>query len=140
MKILLFDKDCLLCNHSVQFVINKDHKKLIKIGALQSELGKKLCSKHHFDSTKLDTMVYLQNDKLLIKSNAVLAVLKDIDSGYGWTSIFKIVPRFIRDALYMMVSKYRYKWFGKTHHCILMNDEIKKRMLSSEDLAALETI
>jgi predicted DCC family thiol-disulfide oxidoreductase YuxK len=40
-----------------------------------------------------------------------------------------IIPRFMRDTLYRLVAKNRYKWFGKKDQCVVPTDDLKERFL-----------
>ena len=128
MKVLLFDEECLLCNRTVQFVLKRDKNNHIKIGTLQSEKGQALLKKFQFNGSDLTTFTYLDGDQLFVKSDASLAVLNDLGGLYRLARIFKIIPRSIRDSIYMFVSRNRYKWFGKTDRCVMMNDQWKDRL------------
>jgi predicted DCC family thiol-disulfide oxidoreductase YuxK len=47
--------------------------------------------------------------------------------GWKWSKIFMVVPRFIRDGVYSLVAKNRYKWFGKKNECWLPTPELRSR-------------
>jgi len=49
--------------------------------------------------------------------------------GWGWVKIFWAVPKFIRDAVYNLIAKNRYKWFGKKEECWLPTPDLKARFL-----------
>jgi predicted DCC family thiol-disulfide oxidoreductase YuxK len=40
-----------------------------------------------------------------------------------------IIPKFIRDGIYMVISKNRYKWFGKKEKCMLPSKDNRDRFL-----------
>jgi predicted DCC family thiol-disulfide oxidoreductase YuxK len=42
-----------------------------------------------------------------------------------------IIPRFIRDAVYGLVARNRYRWFGKRISCWMPRTEWKERFLDS---------
>jgi len=129
MSIILFDEDCLLCNRSVQFVLKHDKKNQFKIGALQSDMGKKMLDKFQFQDENLSTFVLLKDNEILVKSDAALSILSELGGIYSMAKIFKNIPRRLRDAVYLFISKNRYNWFGKTDHCIIMDEEWKDRMI-----------
>jgi len=63
------------------------------------------------------TMMLIIQNKIYIKSDAVLRILKSLDGLWPALCIFLIVPRFIRDPIYDIIAKYRYKWFGPCIDC-----------------------
>jgi predicted DCC family thiol-disulfide oxidoreductase YuxK len=42
-----------------------------------------------------------------------------------------IVPRFIRDSVYKLVARKRYKWFGKKEECWIPTQELKNLFLDN---------
>jgi predicted DCC family thiol-disulfide oxidoreductase YuxK len=86
---------------------------------LQSEEGKALLKQHNITHVSDNTFVYIENEKANVKSTAALRVCKHL-KGVKWLSVFLIVPKFIRDFVYSIVAKYRYKWFGKREECFLI--------------------
>jgi predicted DCC family thiol-disulfide oxidoreductase YuxK len=77
----------------------------------------------------LDTFVYVDGDKIKIKSTAALNLLKRMGIPWGMMYAFIIVPKPIRDAVYMLIAKNRYKWFGKKDSCMIPDPAMKQRFL-----------
>jgi predicted DCC family thiol-disulfide oxidoreductase YuxK len=40
-----------------------------------------------------------------------------------WTWLFHFIPRVIRDEIYDLVARNRYRWFGRRDTCILPNSD-----------------
>jgi predicted DCC family thiol-disulfide oxidoreductase YuxK len=49
--------------------------------------------------------------------------------GWKWVKMFWIVPKSIRDAVYNLIAKNRYKWFGKKNESWLPTPYLKARIL-----------
>ena len=130
-QIVLFDGVCNFCSGIIKFIIRKDKKANFKFSPLQSDFSKNLLQ--HFDITiditNLDTFVYIRHDKAHIKSTAALYVLKDIGGLYRLLFVFITIPGFVRNFLYSLISKSRYKIWGKKDNCMLPNPEIIDRFL-----------
>ena len=118
--IILYDGFCELCSRSIRFVIKRDRQGRFNYLPLQSDEGKALLKKYNIEHVSDNTFVYIHNDKAYLKSTAALRVCKEI-KGLKWLSVFLIVPKFIRDFVYGIIAKYRYKWFGKLEECFLPN-------------------
>jgi len=129
-NILLFDGVCNLCNNAVKFIIKRDKKAVIKFTSLQSNIGQNLLSKHQLSTKKFDSFVYLKGGKCYLKSTAALHLLNDIGGLWKLVYAFIIVPRFIRDFIYDVVAKNRYKWFGKTNDCMIPTLTLQQRFLN----------
>ena len=125
----MFDGICNLCNGAVQFVVKRDKKEQIKFASLQSEVGKQLLTRHNLPLNEFESFVYIKNNQILLKSTAALTLMKDIGGVWQLLYIFIIVPKFIRDFIYSVVAKNRYKWFGKKEVCMMPNKKLHHRFL-----------
>ena len=128
-RIILFDGVCNLCNGFVQFIIKRDPKAKFKFASLQSPEGLSLLNKFGLPTIDFDSLVYINGDNYLIKSNAGLAILKELEGFWKLFHVFIIIPKFIRDFFYDIISKTRYKIFGKRTSCMIPTPEIKQRFL-----------
>ena len=108
LVIVFYDGDCGFCNRSVQFILKKrKHDRFLFI-ALQSDKAKELLTP--FDiAISMETIYLLQNNQVYQKSQAVLKLSDSLKRPYGWLKLGYILPRFIRDAIYMLVSRNRHK-------------------------------
>lgn len=127
--ILLFDGVCNLCNQSVQFSIRRDREGIIKYASLQSEKGQSLLQQFDLDTDVLKSVVFIDRNKAYTKSDAALRLVRYFDNPWKWATVFSIVPKFIRDAVYDWIARNRYRWFGKEESCWLPTPELKKRFL-----------
>ena len=112
-SIVLFDGVCNLCNSAVAFIIKRDKKKTFKLSPLQSSFSETLNQQFHFKQPLLNSIVLIENNKVYQKSTAALRVVKKLSGPIKILYIFIIIPPFIRDAVYSVIAKNRYKWFGK---------------------------
>ncbi|CAA6821526.1 MAG: Thiol-disulfide oxidoreductase [uncultured Sulfurovum sp.] len=126
-NIILFDGVCNLCEASVQFIIKHDNKNYFYFTSQSSALGKKLLKKYDLD--QVDSIALLQNNKAYTHSDAGLEIARHLDGWYKYLYVFRFVPRILRDGLYKLVAKYRYKVFGKKEHCMMPNEALKSRFL-----------
>ena len=129
-KIILFDGVCNLCNGAVQFVIKRDSEDRFRFAALQSETGAMLCRERHIDTEKTDSIILIDpGTAFYTKSDAALEIARDL-KGYGlFPALFGWIPRTIRDAIYDLVARNRYRWFGKKEHCMVPSPELQAKFL-----------
>lgn len=127
--IILFDAECILCSANAQFVLTHDRKKRFRLAAMQGEVGSGLYRRFGIDPTNPDSIIVVDGDKMLRDSHAVLAIY----AGLGWPwkalALFRLVPRFIRDPLYLFVARNRYRIFGRRESCWLPSPEFRDRLL-----------
>ena len=128
--IVLFDGVCNFCNSAVNFIIKHDKKKQLHFAALQSEKASELLSLAGEKEYAINSIVLFENDKLYKRSSAILRIARYLNGGYFLLTGLLIVPAFIRDAVYNVVARKRYKWFGKKESCMVPANEVKERFLS----------
>ena len=128
-KIILFDGVCNLCNDAINFVIKHDAKDVFQFAALQSVVGRKLANEYFIDTTKIDSILLIDQDKIYAKSTAALKIARHLSGGYPLLYGFMIVPHFIRNWVYDLIAKNRYKWFGRKDSCMIPTPELKKKFL-----------
>lgn len=128
-NLVLFDGVCNLCNTAVQFIIERDPKQKFYFSSLQSETGKSLLEKYGLAHQNIDSLVLIQNGKAYIKSTAALRIAYQLKGPVRIFSIFRILPKFIRNFAYDIIAKNRYLWFGKREHCMIPAPALRKRFL-----------
>lgn len=115
--IIIFDGVCNLCNSAMRFIYKRDRKKIFSYFSLQSTEAKQLLNHYSNIPESSDTVYYLRDKKLLVKSSAVLYIFKDIGRAYSMLFIFMLMPKFVRNFIYDRIAKNRYSIFGKTNYC-----------------------
>lgn len=128
-SVVLFDGVCNLCNHSVQFIINRDKKQYFKFASLQSDFGQQQLNNFNVPSRELESIILIKGNRYFQRSSAVLEICLHLGALWPLLYIFKIIPWFIRDFFYDLVAKNRYRWFGRRDECMLPTPELKARFL-----------
>lgn len=127
--VLLFDGVCNLCNGVVQFVINHDTRGQFRFASLQSEAGQALLRQHRLSTTNFDTFILLEEGRIFTRSSAALRIARKLNGFWPLLYMFMVIPKFIRDFFYNLVSRNRYRWFGQQEACMLPTPELKSRFL-----------
>jgi predicted DCC family thiol-disulfide oxidoreductase YuxK len=127
--VILFDGVCNLCNSAINFVLRHDKKGIFRFASLQSEAGKQLLAAHHLDSKELNSFFLVDKGKVYKKSAAALRVMNYFAWYWKELQILRIVPYFLRDAIYDFIAANRYKWFGKRNECMVPTPELQERFL-----------
>ena len=125
-----FDGFCNLCNASVQeSVIKYDPHKKFKLGSLQSNQGKALMQTHALDELDMSSFILIKDNMVYTRSSAALKVVKEMSGLWPLLYAFMIVPKPIRDAVYTVIAKNRYRWFGKKEFCMVPDENVKDRFI-----------
>nr|WP_288834110.1 DCC1-like thiol-disulfide oxidoreductase family protein [uncultured Flavobacterium sp.] len=129
-KIILFDGVCNLCNSAVQFIIERDKKDVFRFVALQSDLGKEICSYIGIDPKITDSIIlYEPGIAYYYKSQAAFKIASQLGGFYGFMAIFNIFPKRINNSIYDYIAKNRYSWYGKKEHCMIPSPELKAKFI-----------
>ena len=126
--IVLFDGVCNLCSGSVQFILKRDKNNLFQFASLQSKPGQEYLKKFNLPADTFNSFVLVEGDNIYTRSTAALRIARNL-KGWKWLYGFRIVPKFIRDAVYNLIAKNRYRWFGKKDECWIPTPELKSRFL-----------
>ncbi len=127
--ILFYDGTCAFCNAIVRFVIVRDRNDLLTFSPLQGETIKE----KNIDIVDLDSIIlYTQNGETLYKSDASIALFQRL--GGLWfimAKISKFIPKVLRDAVYDLIAKIRYKLAGKIEDktCPLLPKKYQSKIL-----------
>jgi predicted DCC family thiol-disulfide oxidoreductase YuxK len=127
--IVLFDGVCNLCSGSVQLILKRDPQGTFRFASLQSEPGRKLMLDHGLDPDALSSVVVIEDGRAWQESSAALRIAKHLPGAWKLLRVFTIVPRPLRDAVYRLIARNRYRWFGKTEACWLPTPELRARFL-----------
>jgi len=128
-KIILFDGYCHLCSGTVIFILKRDRLQKFKFASLQSNAGQELLKKYNLPANDFDSFVYICDEKYYRRSTAALRVIKELGGLWSILFIFIVVPAFLRDLVYRLIAKTRYKIFGKRTSCLMPNEQMKNRFI-----------
>lgn len=126
--VILFDGICNFCDASVQFILKRDDHEVFYFASQQSAGGQTLLEKYNVPAGS-DSMVLIENDKVYFKSTAALRISRHLRGGWKLLYLLLIVPSPIRNVIYDIIAKNRYKWFGKKDSCLLPPENVRKRFL-----------
>lgn len=127
--IVLFDGYCNLCTRSVQFILPRDRKGQFYFLSLQDDKADKLFALLGRPKPAVDSVVVVDKGKVATRSSAALHIAARLTGGWPLFTIFWIIPKFIRDAVYDWIARNRYRWFGQKETCWLPQPEWKARFL-----------
>ena len=85
---------------------------------MQLAEGRPLAEQLGIDPDHPESFAFVASGQGYVKSEAVLRIARELP-GWQWTWIFHLVPRGMRDAIYDLVARNRYRWFGHRDACML---------------------
>lgn len=126
--VILYDGVCIFCSRWIRFVAARDLKGRFRFTAIQSGYGQRLAQTFGIDPADPDTNAVIHGGAAFFKSDAALTVLSNLP-GWQWVRVLRAVPKPLRDAVYNLVAKNRYRIFGKYDVCFLGDASFRSRVL-----------
>ena len=81
------------------------------------------------DQPDFDSVVLIHEQRVYVKSEAVLQIFKLLGGLIQGLFILRIFPRSFRDSIYDWVARNRYQWFGKREFCMIPAPDLEDRFL-----------
>jgi predicted DCC family thiol-disulfide oxidoreductase YuxK len=128
--VVIFDGICNLCAHSVQFILRHEAKPEILFASLQSAQGARLLREFNFNPDDAKTFVLISGGKAYVKSTAAIRVARQLRGAWKLLSAVWVIPRPVRNYLYDLVARNRYRWFGQLEACMVPTPDLACRFLS----------
>ena len=125
--MIFYDGDCLLCHRSVDFLLAEDNEEVIRYASLWEETASKTFvlpqdqEKRHIEDT---IVVCTMSGRYCIRSEALLYLCLILGGVWQYAIVSKILPRWLRDGIYLFISQRRRALFGRG--CRLRRNEQKR--------------
>jgi predicted DCC family thiol-disulfide oxidoreductase YuxK len=111
--LVFFDGTCGLCHHFVRFAIARDRDGRFHYAPLGGATFERLVLPEVRAALPDSVVVAPRAGGLLVRSDAALHVLRRLGGVYaGLAAVGGLVPRFVRDAVYDLVARFRRDLFA----------------------------
>jgi predicted DCC family thiol-disulfide oxidoreductase YuxK len=126
--VILYDGVCVFCSRWIRFIAARDKDRRFRFTAIQSPYGTRLAQAFGIDPQDPDTNAVVHGGIAFFKSDAALTVLSHLP---GWKSVraLRAVPKPLRDAVYDLVARNRYRIFGKYQECFVPDAGFRDRVM-----------
>ncbi len=127
--IVFYDGECGFCNHWVQWILERDKKDNFLFSSLQSEFGQQFLNERNLPNQVFDTLyLWKPQSFYLTKYQAILKIASELGGIYSLVSVGKIIPDFIGNRFYNLISRNRKKLAA--NQCFLPNEQQRKKFLN----------
>jgi predicted DCC family thiol-disulfide oxidoreductase YuxK len=133
---LLYDGTCGFCSKTIQFILKHErHNRSLRFATLQGPFAASLRDKYPV-LNDTDSVVWYESptparkERLLVRSSAAIRVARYL--GGIWSILGVLgwcIPRPLRDGLYKLVARNRYRIAGTNDSCLLPTPEQRARFL-----------
>jgi predicted DCC family thiol-disulfide oxidoreductase YuxK len=116
--LILFDGVCVLCSAGCRFVNRRDARGYFRYVPIQEAEGRAISTQLGIDPDRPDSFAFVANGRASVKSEAALRIARELP-WWRWTWMFHLVPLAIRDRIYDLIARNRYRWFGRRDVCLM---------------------
>ncbi len=125
---LFYDGDCGFCNFWVHWILKNDFKDQFLFASLQGKFGQEFLRQRGLEQKNLNTIYLWKPEKYYLnKSNAAITIAEKLGGIYSLASIFRIIPRFLRDWVYDCIARNRHRLIKNS--CAILTPEQQKKFI-----------
>ena len=108
----------------MQFIIRRDPEARFRFAPLQSSTGRQLAG-----DIRSDSIVVVADGRKYTRSRAALEIARRLP--FPWRLLYALIaiPPFLRDRMYDLIARNRYRWFGRRDVCMTPTPELRSRFL-----------
>ena len=131
--LILYDGVCVLCMRSVKFISKRDSGNRFIFANLDS-IDSRDWPVNIDQKGEWKSIIVISDSRIFLYSDAVIRIVQEL--GYPWKifSLFKWIPKFIRDAGYRFIAKIRYRVFGQLDQCWIPAGNEKNKFITDDQL------
>ena len=128
--LYFFDGYCVLCSGFVAFCLARDPEGRLKFASAQSALGQRVLKELGLPDGTFDrTILLLDGDGVYVRSAAVLRALRHLRGPVRWLQPLAVIPAWLRDPIYDLIARNRYRWFGQRSSCFVPTAATRDRFI-----------
>jgi predicted DCC family thiol-disulfide oxidoreductase YuxK len=130
--VIVFDGVCVLCNGWVRFLLRHDRRQRYRFAPMQGPVGRALLAGNGLDPDDPVSFLLIEYDRgpaprVSTDTAAILRVVAGLGGAWRLARIAALVPRRLRDPLYRVVARNRYRWFGRHPACQVPSSSERER-------------
>lgn len=125
--LFVFDGTCVLCSGGASWIMRADRAGKVAFTPAAGPLGAAIY--RHYGMAIDDTYLLLVRGEVYGLSEGYFRLGRELGGMWRLLALLRILPRPLRDAVYRMIARNRYRWFGKVEACVLLTPEQRARLL-----------
>lgn len=132
--VIVFDGVCVLCNGWVGFLLRRDLRRRYRFAAMQGDAGRELLMRNGLYAEDPVSFLLIEYDygsspRVSTDTLAILRVLAGLGGAWRYVQLAALLPVWVRDPLYRLLARNRYRWFGRREACSVPLPEESGRFL-----------
>ena len=132
--VLLYDGLCGFCNGTVRFILKHDTRGVLRFAPLQGVFARGVMGRHA-ELAGVDSLILVEYDpangaeRVHVRSNSVLRLATYLGGGWTLVQLLRVVPTGVRDWIYDIIARFRYRIFGVYQACPRPDPDQRARFL-----------
>lgn len=127
--IVVFDGVCHLCNGWVDFILRHDRRVGYRFAAMQSARGQALIAAQGYRTDSLPTLLLFEDGRCRTHTDAIIRIVSSFGGAWRLAQAARVAPPLVRDPLYRLIARNRYRMFGRRDSCRVPPAEARDRFL-----------
>ncbi len=127
--VTVMDARCALCARGAAWIARNDRDEKFRIIPMQSNLGTALMRHYGMDPEDPVSWLYLELGVAHHSLGTFIRVSGQLGGRWRLLSVLYILPRGVRDWLYRLVARNRYRIFGTADMCAMPDKGVQQRLL-----------
>jgi predicted DCC family thiol-disulfide oxidoreductase YuxK len=128
--IIVFDGKCVLCSGFANFILRSDRHHRFRLLAAQMPTGAALYRHFGLNPTDYQTYLLLEDGRVWLKSEASIRIFEQLGFPWSLAAVGRLMPRFLRDRLYDILARNRFRWFGSRETCYIPDPSQADRFIA----------
>lgn len=124
--LFVFDGICVLCSTGASWIMRNDGRALVNFTPAQEALGQALYAHYGIDMD--ESYLLIADGSAYTASRGYLELCRILGRWWHALRMSAIIPERLRDWLYALVARNRYRWFGKADFCALLTNAQRERL------------
>lgn len=124
-RVVVFDGLCNLCSGGAQWLLHHPSRSPYRLIPMQSDLGRALLVQHNYDPDDPLTFLVIDGPRSLTESDAWIHLVDAAGGAWRLVRAARIIPRSVRDMVYRLIARNRYRWFGRRTSCFIPQSSIE---------------
>jgi len=125
----VMDAHCALCARGAAWIAANDRRGEFRIVPAQSPVGAAMLRHYGLDPDDPATWLYVEEGHAHASLDALMRAGRRLGGVWRGLALLRVLPRGLRDRLYRLVARNRYRVFGRADLCAMPDPEVQRRLL-----------
>jgi predicted DCC family thiol-disulfide oxidoreductase YuxK len=127
--IVFFDGYCHLCSGVVRWLLARDKRQRFLFAPVQGSTAVELLGLNAEQQAAPASLLVWHQGRVRKESDAALYLARQLPGFWKLLIVLYVVPSAVRNWVYRCIAARRYRWFGKSAHCMLPESGQEHRFL-----------